>query len=383
MHPVKKIYHHYSVFLLLLVVLILGAGCKESYTKVQKSTDLNYKLSKAIEYYQKKKFYQAIPIFEELIGLLKGDKRAEEIYYYYSDAQFQEKNYVIAAYHFKRFVELYPESKWAEDALFKYAESFSKQSPTVDLEQDNTARGIEAYQYFINMFPNSSKVSDCNKIIDKLRRKLELKALSIADLYYKTENYRAAALSYKQAMRDFPDIDEAERLSFMIVKSDYKFAKLSIINKKADRYRDVIREYKAFEERYPSSTYKNEAEKFVEDSKYYITKSLLDDALAAKPEDRERIFNEVARSNAQFGSTLKSEKMKASSNNLMLKAQFLIVKNNYYIAVNATDDQKKQKYDAFILSYQKFIDKFAVSKYKKEVEKLYNTSITTLQKLNK
>ncbi len=379
----KKIYHYLSITVIFLVIILTSTGCKESYTKVQKSTDVNYKLAKAIEYYHKKKYYQAIPIFEELIGLLKGDKRAEDIYYYYSDAQFQEKNYVIAAYHFKRFVELYPESKWAEEALFKYSESFSKQSPTVDLEQDNTARGIDAYQYFINMFPNSSRVPDCNKIIDKLRRKLELKALSIADLYYKTENYRAAALSYKQAMREFPDIDEAERLSFMIVKSDYKYAKLSIINKKAERYKDVIKEYKTFEDRYPTSIYKSDAEKYFEDSKYYVTKSLMDDALAAKPEDRERLFNDVVGSNTQFGSTLKSEKMKTMSNDLMLQAQFLIVKNSYSIAVNAPDIQKKQKYEAFILSYQKFIDKFADSKYKKQAEKIYNTTITTLQKLNK
>ena len=31
-----------------------------TYTKVQKSTDVNYKLSKAVEYYNKKKYYQAI-----------------------------------------------------------------------------------------------------------------------------------------------------------------------------------------------------------------------------------------------------------------------------------------------------------------------------------
>lgn len=376
---------YYSILFVLCTVLALAfllSACKESYTKVQKSTDVNYKLGKAIEYYHKKRYYQAIPIFEELIGLLKADKRAEDVYYYYSDAEYQEKNYVLAAYHFKRFVEIYPESKWAEEALFKYAESFSKQSPTVDLEQENTARGIDAYQYFINSFPNSTRVPECNKIIEGLHKKLEQKSLSIADLYYKTENYRAASLSFKQTMRDFPDIGEAERLSYMIVKSDYKFAQLSINSKKAERYKDVIKDYKAFIERYPATKYKNEVEKYVEDSRYEIVRSLLYDAEAAHPEDKEILFNEVARAYMQFGEDIKNDKIKLAAKDMMIESQYLIVKNRYNMAVADTITEQKQGFQNMIVSYQKFIDKFADSKYKKPAEKLYRSTINILQKLN-
>ncbi len=351
--------------------MLLLSACKESYTRVQKSTDVNYKLSKAIEYYNKKKYYQAIPLFEELMGLIKGDSRAEDVYFKYSNAEFEEKNYIIAAYHFKRFVEVYPESPLAEEALYKYALSFAKQSPTSDLEQVNTERGIEAYQYFINTYPMSTRVALCNEQIDKMRKKLEVKALAIGDLYYKTENYRAAALSYKQALREFPEITDNERISFMILKSDYKFASLSILEKKADRYKDLIKDYKTFAEKYPTSKYIDEADKYLESAKYEVINSQFNFASISRLESREKLYQDAIRSYNAYKNSFKVAKTKAAADKLNEKMQFLIVKNNHLIVENAEEVDKNQKITHFNEVYQKFIDNFASSKYKREAEKLY------------
>jgi thiaminase len=51
--------------------------------------------------------------------------------------------------------------------------------------------------------------------------------------------------------------------------------------------------------------------------------------------------------------------------------QFLIVKNNHLIVENADEVDKNQKITHFNEVYQKFIDNFASSKYKREAEKLY------------
>lgn len=363
--------YHLIVISAFLTISIVFTSCSESFTRVQKSTDVNYKLSKAVEYYNKKKYYQAIPLFEELMGLIKGDARAEDIYFKYSNAEFEEKNYIIAAYHFKRFVEVYPESPLAEEALYKYALSFAKQSPTSDLEQVNTERGIEAYQYFINTYPNSTRVALCNEQIDKMRKKLEVKALAVGDLYYKTENYRAAALSYKQALREFPEITDNERISYMILKSDYKFATLSILEKKADRYKDLIKDYKTFAEKYPKSKYMDEVSKYLETSKYEVINSQFQFATVAKTEIREKLLLEASRSYHQYKSTFALAKTKVNADKLHEKIQYIIVKNAHIMVENAEEVKKNEKVAHFNEVYQKFIDNFAGSKYKKEAERLY------------
>ena len=366
-----KKYQLYT-FIGILSLQIVLSSCKDSFTKVQKSTDVNYKLSKAVEYYNKKKYYQAIPLFEELMGLIKGDARAEDIYFKYSNAEFEEKNYIIAAYHFKRFVEVYPESPLAEEAMYKYALSFAKQSPTSDLEQVNTERGIEAYQYFINSYPNSTRVALCNEQIDKMRKKLEVKALAIGDLYYKTENYRAAAISYKQALREFPEITDNERISFMILKSDYKFATLSIIEKKADRYKDLIKDYKLFAEKYPTSKYMDEAAKYLETSKFEVINSQFQYSSIAKTDEmREKLLLEAARSYTLYKNTFTQAKTKANADKLHEKIQYVIVKNAHIMVENAAEAKKNEKIAHFNDVYQKFIDNFASPKYNKDAERLY------------
>lgn len=358
-------------FSCVFILLISISSCKESYTRVQKSTDANYKLKKALEYYDKKKYYQAIPIFEELMGLLKGDSRAEEVYFKYSNAEYEEKNYIIAAYHFKRFFEVYPESPFAEEALYKYALSFAKQSPTSDLEQVNTEKSIEAYQYFINIYPNSTKVALCNEQIDKMRKKLEIKALSIGDLYYKTENYRAAALSFKQALKDFPEISDYERINFMILKSDYKFARLSITEKKPDRYKDLLKDYKSFAERYPQSKYMEEANKYYEISKYEIVKAYFEYASMSRLDQREKIYNDAIRNYGYYKDNFKDDKIKKKTDILHDKIQFQIVKNAYLQIEDSSEVKKNYKTQHFISVYQNFIDKFAASKFKRQAEKYY------------
>ena len=39
-------------------------------------------------------------------------------------------------------------------------------SPDFTLDQDNTYKAIESLQLFINMYPKSERVSECNQLID-------------------------------------------------------------------------------------------------------------------------------------------------------------------------------------------------------------------------
>lgn len=356
------------------------SSCAESYTKVQKSTDVNYKYKKAVEYYNKKRYYQAIPIFEELIGLFKADKRAEDLYYYYANAEFLQKNYIIAGYHFRRFTEIFPESKYTEECLFKWAESYAKQSSDFDLEQENTASAIDAYQIFINAYPNSERVKDCNVKIDQLRRKLELKSLSIAQLYYKTQNYRAAALSFKQTLQEFPDIDEAAELHYMIVKSYIKFAQLSIPSKKSERFKEVIKEYEYFKGRFPESPKLTELKKYYELAKSEVIKGYYEWAGTVRLEEREFYYSETFRAWKNYGHLIEDEKTRNEMKELAEQAEFMIIRNQYVMAESSSGDTKKTRLLATIDKYQKFIDKFAGSKFKFQAEKIYIKATEQLKK---
>ncbi|HWB64333.1 MAG TPA: outer membrane protein assembly factor BamD, partial [Chitinophagales bacterium] len=265
----------FTLALLLLVsgVLLVGLPGCDTPEKALKSTDLEYKKAKAISWYKKKEYYKAIPLLEELIGLMKGRESTEDLYYMYADANYHQGDYLISAYHFKNFYDLYPNSEKAEECLYMYAKSYEMLSPKPDLDQTYTQKAIDAFQLFLNAYPNGSFITQSNEAITNLRKKLERKALNTAELYYRTSNYRAAAVSYANILKDFPDIEQREMVTFMIIKSYFEFADNSIPDKKAERFDETIKSYAEFKDKYPQSKYLPDADKLLAQSHFLAVQS--------------------------------------------------------------------------------------------------------------
>ena len=87
-------------------------------------------------------------------------------------------------------------------------------SPDFTLDQTSTVDAIKDLQLFINMYPKSSRLSECNDLIDKLREKLESKDFRIAKLYFRMDDYSAAITSMNNILKDFPGYPEKGRNSF-------------------------------------------------------------------------------------------------------------------------------------------------------------------------
>lgn len=249
----------------LLIMLVVGlSSCGETYNKILKSNNLDYKLTKAKEYYNNGKYDKAIPLFEELIPLYKGTVSINEIYYLYAMSHYEEASFIIASFHFKNIHDSYPLSPYAEECLYMTAFCDYKMSAGVQLDQTYTTKAIDGFQLFINSYPNSDKITEANQMIEQLRRKLEIKALNAAELYLKMKLYKAAATSFSNILIDFPDTKDDEKVSFMVVKSYYLYAQNSIRARQMERLEQTVKAYKVFAKKYEGSTFMKEAEKIYE-----------------------------------------------------------------------------------------------------------------------
>jgi outer membrane protein assembly factor BamD len=117
-------------------------------------------------------------------------------------------------------------------------------------------------QTFINTHPGSPRVKDATEIIDKARAKLETKDHRTAQLYYNLGQFRAAAIAFAGLLNSYPESVKGEDYKLMVVKSYYRFAKLSIAEKKMERFEKVIEEYQDFIDRYPDSKLLKDAESY-------------------------------------------------------------------------------------------------------------------------
>ena len=241
------------------VFLLLVATSCNKYNKVSKSKDYDYKLKMADEYFNKKKYKTAQALYEELFPVFKGNTKFEELYYKDAYCFYMMKEYRDAENLFKGFLEVFPNSPKAEEVDYLHAYCFYKQSPKVELEQVNTAKAIGMMQTFINTHPGSARIKDATEIIDKCRAKLELKDYRAADLYYSLGQFRAAGIAFTALNNNYPESVRGEEYKLKIVKSYYKFAKLSIQEKQIERFEKVITEYDDFTDRFPDSKLLKEA----------------------------------------------------------------------------------------------------------------------------
>ncbi|MGC4101836.1 outer membrane protein assembly factor BamD [Ferruginibacter sp.] len=244
-----------------LVLLIAVTSCT-NYNKIYKSKDYEYKLRMADSFYAKKRYKVAQQLYEELFPVFKGTVKFEELYYKDAYCFYYMKDYPQAQALFKGFLEVFPNSTKAEEVDYLHAFCFYKQSPKLELEQVNTTKAIGMMQTFINTHPGSERNKEAIDIIDKCRIKLEQKEYRSAELYYNLGQYRAAGLAFANLMTNYPESTKGDEYKLKIVKSYYKFAKLSFEDKQIERYEKVITEYQDFADRFPESKLLKEAESY-------------------------------------------------------------------------------------------------------------------------
>ena len=68
---------------IVVLIAVVSASCSK-YQKLLKSSDMDFKYTEALKYYDDEKYEKAMALFEELIPLFRGTDRAEKVYYCYN-----------------------------------------------------------------------------------------------------------------------------------------------------------------------------------------------------------------------------------------------------------------------------------------------------------
>jgi outer membrane protein assembly factor BamD len=261
----------FNVLVFLVSFAWVLSGCSE-YNKVLKSTDINYKFTKAKEYYDSAYYYKSLPILEELIGLTRGTQQAEEVYFMYAKSHFGVKDYYLANYYLKTFTKTFANSPKAEDCLFLAAECSYELSPTYSLDQTDTRNALDEYQIFLDKYPNSHLKDSANHQMERLNLKLERKAYENAYQFAKTLKYKAATSALKDFLKDYPGSVYREEAMYLIVKCQYMLADGSIEEKKLERMRAVAENYRTFAAAFPESKFLSDAESYFRKSEKQVEK---------------------------------------------------------------------------------------------------------------
>ncbi len=245
------------LYLFLGVLMFSSCG---HFEKIRKSSDVNYKLTKANEYFDKKEWTHAYELYKDLMPIMKSTRNFEALYYKYAYTLYYQKAYVDASYNFKNFTEYFPTSKDAEECEFMSAVCLYKYAPKYTLDQTNSIKALEALQGYVNRYPNSKRIPEAMVYIEASHKKLENKEADAARLYFNISQYKAATVAYRSVLRNYPESTNGDLYQFMIMKAMYKYAKASVPEKQEERFANAITAYRELKDNYPNSKYLADAE---------------------------------------------------------------------------------------------------------------------------
>ena len=273
-----KISNMKKTIIILVGFVVLLTGCAAEFNRVYKSTDNDFKYEYAKQLFATRKFNQAIALLEDLVQLKKGSEQAEECLFLLGMAQYNDADFESAAATFRKYHSSYPHGIFAEQASFYVGQSLYESKPEPRLDQTPTVGAINAYQQFLDYYPESSRRAVAQEHLFELQDKLVMKEFLSAQLYYNLggyfgnctnggSNYEACIITAQNALKQYPYSKLREKFSVLIMKSKFELAENSSEEKRLDRYRDAEDECYGFLNEYPESEEAKRAESYIKKCK--------------------------------------------------------------------------------------------------------------------
>ena len=259
-----------------LGLVILLTGCASEFSSVYKTADNVYKYEYAKQCFAMGKFDNAATLLAELVTIQKGKTTAQESLYMLGMAQYCNRDYESASATFRKYYQSYPKGDYAEQASFYIGQSLFESMPDPRLDQSSTIGAINAYQNFMDIYPDSPLREQAQNRLFILQDNLIMKEYLSAELYYNlggyfgninanTEsNYESCIITAQNALKTYPFTNMREKFSILIMKSKYELAQNSSEEKRIERYREAEDECYGFLNEFPESEECKTAQKYID-----------------------------------------------------------------------------------------------------------------------
>jgi len=168
------------------------------------------RLNKKWRLARKAPFKRAIEVYGMVISNQPFTDAAAEAQYKVGLCHHTRKEYIEAAYEYKRVIEDYSTSQWVDDASHGLAMCYCDASRPAEYDQEPSQLAINAIDDFSQRFPEDERVSGLKEKRTKMRETIALQRLETARFYEKRRNFGAARMYYEMIAKDFTDTPYAE-----------------------------------------------------------------------------------------------------------------------------------------------------------------------------
>jgi outer membrane protein assembly factor BamD len=289
-------------YILGIFAVAVVASCVSKQERAMKSADKNLILKTANENFAKKKWKNALALYDRLPNLVAGTDDAPNVVFNSAYANYYDKNFRLAGNQFKNFAISFPQDKRKEEASYMSALCYYEGSMDYNLDQSTTQSAINELQDFLNNYPNSERSKNINTLVDELSYKLEFKAYENARQYFNMGEYKAANTALENVLDDFPSTKLRPKIYDYIVKSRYELATKSVYDLKDERIESALAFTRQVEKEMPNTDVAKTAldirQKLEKEKKdFVVVKKQTEARIAALTERQKKQVAQVAEKN--------------------------------------------------------------------------------------
>jgi len=242
-----RIFHYLFIFLFLYTV---SCSSKPA-TKPSEIFDPEKAFAKANEQFEKSNFDKAREAFYEVKNRDLSKKYAPFAQLRIADSYVREEEPDRAVAEYKKFIEEYPDHKYASYAQYQIAMVYFNQIESPERGYSEAAKALEEFEKLKKMFPRNpykdvveARIAKCKTIIAEYE-------FLVGEFYYKKESYQAAITRFEELLKKFPGYKrEADALFY----TGISYKKLGMKDKASEYLTRLI-------EKYPDSKKAKDAKK--------------------------------------------------------------------------------------------------------------------------
>lgn len=154
---------------------------------------------------------RAAKVFDQAIKISPYSAKAPEMQYKCGEAYLKAKKYEDAEASYKKVLDIYSDSEWSDDAVYKLGLLAETQALESIYDQTKTEEAIKWYSEYLKKYPGGSQADDVKERTAALTDKKIKKLYETGEYYEKSRDTESAMVYYRRIVDDFPQSQWAEK----------------------------------------------------------------------------------------------------------------------------------------------------------------------------
>jgi outer membrane protein assembly factor BamD len=198
-----KIVRKFDLILIFLILLIISCSSKPA-VKPTETFDPEKAFAKTNEQMEKKDYEKARAGFLEIKSRDMSKKFAPLAQLRIADSYVKEEEPELAVAEYQKFLEAYPDHRYASYAQYQIAMIYFNQIEGVERGYSGAARAFEEFEKLKKMFPRNPYRDVVDLRIEKCKNTIAGYEFLVGEFYYKKGSYNAAIERFEELLKKYP-----------------------------------------------------------------------------------------------------------------------------------------------------------------------------------